>query len=582
MLRFVAVEEAEESTRGPVAEDFLIESAWGVTVEDVGEQEAFRTGAPLPGVLDRSGEWWCVATSEDGRRLVLADRFGFQPLALAVATTADGPALFIGTSASETARAIIAAGGTVSTNWALVLETIGARHDFLDCLFDHSTPFDGISWLPPDKAIEVGATGFRIVSRPETSVHGAYEDLLRRGIDHAIADMEHLLAVHEHVAINLSGGKDSRVVLALVMAAGCSDRVQIAATDPAPPGGSMAHSPTVARDLEISSRLVEKLGLSWVDRRTPRDVWPTTLEGELARFQTLRHGLTNQFVPMALSYRLTVPEARVNGAGGEIFRGYWADVLSGHPVWSTLGHRAETRESDTRSLLRALRSPFRLPASVAERGEQSLVEAMAPLPGSTAAEALDRHYEVFRLRGHAGGRRWGQSYGITNFGLLQQSALMRAAQELERDERCSGRVLFDIVEQVAPELNDLEYQSGPWPWSGQRTPVMDWSDVAPSTASYRRAQVRAQQSARPQRYIARPRPDMAGAVTAGLAALAEQMRTDGLDPTLVGGLRAAPPADLRGQGRLLGRLFHWASGFGDERFLPRAIPAAPPRVRTYA
>lgn len=89
-----------------------------------------------------------------------------------------------------------------------------------------------------------------------------------------------------------------------------------------------------------------------------------------------------------------------------------------------------------------------------------------------------------------------------------------------------------------------------------------------------------QDSARPQHYRARPRPDMGSAISTGLAAVRDQMAEDGLDRALLDGLRAAPPTDLRGQGRLLSRLFHWASGFGDERLLPRAIPSAPPRVRT--
>jgi hypothetical protein len=72
---------------------------------------------------------------------------------------------------------------------------------------------------------------------------------------------------------------------------------------------------------------------------------------------------------------------------------------------------------------------------------------------------------------------------------------------------------------------------------------------------------------------------MSPAIDAGLAAVSGQMTDDGLDPEILKGLRAAPPGDLRGQGRLLARLFHWASGFGDDRFLPQAIPA-PPRVRT--
>lgn len=580
VLRFPGV--AERRSGGSLAADeFTIESAWGATVEPVSEQSDFAPGAPLSGVIGRSGEWWCVARARDGRRVILADRFGMQPLAISSATTLDGESLFVGTSAAKTAHAVRAAGGTLSTDWAYVLETIGARHDFLDCIFDFTTPTSGVRWLPPDRAIEVSADGFRIVPRPEEPGSGDYDSLLRAGIDQAIADVQHMVDTHERVTINLSGGKDSRVVLALVLGAGCEDRVQVTATDPTPPGGSIAHSPTVQQDLEISSRLVQGLGLKWVDWRSPRDLWPTTLEGELARFQNYRHGLTNQFVPLGLTYKLTEPEARINGAGGEIYRGYWAGVLESHPAWKQLAHTEASADSDARALLRGLRSPLAIPGELAERGEQKFVEAIRYLPGSTLAQSLDRHYETFRMRGHAGGRRWGQSYGVTNYSILQQSTLMRASQALDPAERYEGKVLYDIVENLAPELHDLEYQSGPWPWTGQRPPARDWSSIAPRLEDYRMAQKRSRQAMRPNGYKGRPRPDMAPAIATGLAALSEQMREDGLEPALIGSIRAAPPEDLRGQGRLLARLFNWASGYGDQRMLPLAMPEGPPRVRSF-
>lgn len=581
VLRFPDIEERRPAADAPAADDFTIESAWGATFEPVEDQDCFAEGAPLGGVIAQSGEWWCVARAQDGRRLILADRFGMQPLAISRAETLDAVSLFVGTSAAKTAHAVRAAGGRLDTDWAYVLETISARHDFLDCIFDFSTPIDGVRWLPPDRAIEVSGHGYRVVPRPENTAVGGYDSLLRDGIDRAIADVQKLVDTHERVAINLSGGKDSRVVLALVLGAGCADRVQIAATDPTPPGGSIAHSPTVQQDLEISSRLVEGLGLGWVDWRSPRDLWPTTVEGELARFQNYRHGLTNQFVPLGLTYRLTEPEARINGAGGEIYRGYWAGVLESHPSWKRMAHTEDSTDSDARTLLQGLRSPFHIPGDLAEQGEQSFIEAIRYLPGSTLAQSLDRHYETFRMRGHAGGRRWGQTYGATNVSILQQSALLRASEALDPAERYEGKVLYDIVESLAPELHDLEYQSGPWPWSGQRSPIRDWSSIAPRIDDYRKAQKRSQQAIRPNRYRGRPRPDMAPAIRAGLSALAEQMQTDGLETSLIASLRAAPPTDLRGQGRMLARLFNWASSYGDERMLPLAMPEAPPMVRSY-
>lgn len=566
----------------PEVDDFVVEDAWGITVDSVEVTPEFSQGESITGILDLSGEWWCVAKAAGGRRLVFSDRFGIQPLAFAAADTIDGPSLFVGTSSAATARAIRAAGGSLHTNWSYMLETIGAKHDFLDCIFDFSTPTDEVKWLPPDRAVEVGPDGFRIVPRPTIRERGTYESLLQAGIDRAIDDVRRLCDSHERVAINLSGGKDSRVVLSLVLAAGRQDQVHVAATDPTPPGGSIAHSTTVQRDLEISSRLVRGLGLRWVEWRSPRDIWPTSLEGELHTFQRLRHGLTNQFLPLGLTYRLTEPEARINGAGGEIYREYWSHVLAKHPVWRQLEKSVGSMEADATRLLRSLRGPITIPHELAERGEFDFVEGLAHISNGSLAEALDRHYEYFRMRGHAGGRRWGQSYGITNFSLLQQSTLSRAGLELEPAEQRGGKLLFDIVERLAPELHDLEYQSGPWPWSCRRPLRRDWSGVADDVAGYRKAQQNAAKSSVPSGYRGRPRPDMSEAIATGLRSLGEQLRADGWDPSLISPIAANQPTDLRGQGRMLARLFNWASAFDDERLCPVAMAAAPPMVRTYS
>lgn len=570
-------------TEGPdaVASDFVIEDAWGVTVDSIANSPEFARQAPIEGILDLSGEWWCVAKARDGRRLVLADRFGIQPLAIATATTLDGPALWIGSSAAATARAVRAAGGQLPTNWSHVLEVIGAQHDFLDCLFDFSTPTAGIVLVPADRAVEIGSDGYRIVPRPTVRAEGSYESLLTTGIARAMEDVRRLVNSHETTVINLSGGKDSRVVLAIVMAAGYSDRIQVAATAPRPAGAGIAHAQTVTEDLAISAQLVKGLGLQWVDRRPPRDYWPSTLEGELANFQHYRHGLTNQFVPLGLTYQLLEPQARINGAGGEIFRQYWSHKFSKHYVWKTMQHTEASREGDARLMLRALRSRLPIPEDLAEEGEASFLEGINHVSQGTLAHALDHHYLAFRMRGHAGGRRWGQTYGITNYSLLQQSALSRAAERLDPVEREGGKLLFDIIEQLAPELNDLEYQSGPWMWRPQRERLRDWSTVGIAMRRYRQAEERAARSSRPNAYRTRPRPDMSAAILDGLRALSDQMRADGFDHTLLGPILEDPPTTLRLQGRMLARLFNWASSFGDDRMCPIAVAAHPPRVRTY-
>src|SRR5699024_974362 len=108
-----------------------------------------------------------------------------------------------------------------------------------------STPTEGVRWIPADSVLEVRAEGYRVVSRPRSAASGSYEQMLERGIELAVGDVQHLVDSHERTAINLSGGKDSRVVLALALASGRSGSIHVSATDPTPPGGSTAHAPTV-------------------------------------------------------------------------------------------------------------------------------------------------------------------------------------------------------------------------------------------------------------------------------------------------------------------------------------------------
>lgn len=561
---------------------FQIVTSFGATVAPVSQEPSFGPGAPLSGILGQTGDWWCLARDDRGRHIVLADPFGMQPLYMAQCSTPDGASLFVGASSTDLARAIRIAGGNLETNWASILTTISARHDLLDCVFDFESFTRGITMLPPDKAILIDGESFAVIDRPEPeSWHGAtYDQLVERGSERAIADFRNLVRTHDNVGVNLSGGKDSRVVLALAMAAGVESDISILANDPTPATASVAALETFRADLDISSRIVSQYGLRWADRRIPRDIWPDTLAGQLEVFQQYRRGLSHQFIPTGLSYRLRESDAKINGAGGEIYRKYWSEVLAKHPVWKGLGHSPESVERDAEAVFKALSSPLSMPEDLREEAAAKFATAVIYLDAGSFTHALDRHYEFFRLRGHAGGRRWGQHFGITNYSILLQPDFVRAVSLLDPAERFGGRILFDIVEKWVPDLHDLEYQSGPWEFSTGRPKVFDWSQIPPSPEHFRASQQRVKQSTTPSRYIGRPRPDMGGLIAAGLTDLSDAMQTDGLSPDIIRPLLQNPPTDLRGQGRLLSRLSTWQSGLAQPGSFAAIVRGQAPRVQT--
>lgn len=562
---------------------FRIDAAWGLSPTPVEQDARFARGSTLEPILEKTGEWWLVAKDQRGRYMILADPFGMQPMYTSVATTIDGSSLFVGGSAAETARSIRTAGASIDNNWSSLLSRLTSRHPFLECVYDYSTSTENISMVAADQAVLIENGTFSLIPRPVSNAlaTGDYDALVTLGVERAMEELWNLVQDYAHVNFKLSGGKDSRAVLALALQAGVAKNLSIEASDPAPAGGTLANQTTVREDLAISSRMVKKFGLHWLDQRTPRDTWPDTLWGQLAVFQKLRHGLNTKFYPAGLTYRLHEPEARINGAGGGIYRAHWSSAFSTTHIWGRLGLSSGSQREDAAILFNGLSSDLPLPPDLRRQAETSFADALSYLSQGTIADALNLHLSHFRIRGHASALKWGRSFGMTNLPILLRPEFVHAISKLPTQERFSGRILYDIVEKVAPELHDLEYQSGAWAFDKHRPTVFDWSTIPSDEESFWQSKERIKASARPSGYRGRPRPDMTSAINSGITELVDSMRQDGIDSSVIETVRQNPPTDMRAQGRLLSQLADWAGGFVDGGSLAPAVEPMPPRVRTF-
>ena len=563
--------------------EFTIAQRWGLSTQPVRELKEFDVAAPLETVLDRNGEWWTVSSDGSGRYLVSADPFSLQPLFFAAVRTRDGLDLFVGASVSAVARAMTLMGAKAETDWSAVLPSLAAKRDFFDTMWDVATPLRGLAVTRPDQAILISADGYSMVRRPTTAaLQGmTYESLLHAGTDAAVAELQQTFAqaTTEKPVLNLSGGKDSRLVLAMVVAAGLADEIEINAQDPRTAKPQWKHD-ILDADLALSSRLATRFDLRWQTSSSEREVWPDSLDSQLHDFQLFRGGRSHQFFPLSHSYRFIEPEIRVTGAGAGVLKSPWRQGWERSGLWGKLGQRPDSFDSDTLKILRhELRGP-RMPAEIEEQASNRFCMTMWQMSGGLIDQAAMQHYTSFRNRGHVGGMQWSRDKGVIVSNPLLQPAFQRAALMLPSGLRDAGRVTSDLFEAILPEMNDLPFQSGDWPWDHGRPQILDWSTYPADRDAYFRASDTKRKSSRPQfRWDASP--DMSDLVGLGLQQLKEAVQAAGLPgEELITPLQDAPARSTREQGRLLTRIATWAQSLRDPGEFLGATDARSPRIFT--
>lgn len=541
VLRFAGV--GKQSVQPDLrASDFRIVQRWGVASRPVRELPEFMPGQPLEGILNTNGEWWAVCRDSSGRTLVLADPFSLQPLYYAHVWTPQGATLLLGPQLDATARAMHAVGAKVETEWAGVLPSLSAKHDIFDTMYDVLTPVARLQLSRPDQAFLISDDGYCVTPRPSPALASSYEELLEAGVHRATREitttLDHTGA--EQSVLNLSGGKDSRLVLALLMTAGIGDRLQVHAVDPGS-GKPGWQRDILSADLEISSRLAARFGLSWAHGHRPRQAWPDTLDGQLFRFQRHRGGRSYQFKPLSTTYLMEEPQVRFTGAGAGALRSPWASAWEDARFWKELGGTPETFNADAMRVFRVALGSHSTPKAIESRAMNRFVVTLREISGDgTIHSAVAAHYRSFRNRGHVGGLVWGRTYGVINSNPLLQPEFLAASRMLPAEERDAGRMTYDLLELMDPALNDLEFQSGPWPWAASRLSHLDWSRYPSDSRGFA-----ASLAARPKPQVtvpfpARPRPSMQRLIGDGLAQL-RQALTEAKHPggQILGTLQAA-------------------------------------------
>ncbi len=340
---------------------------------------------------------------------------------------------------------------------ALWLGTIGYRVGI-------DSGWSGVRQLGQGARLEADGAGIRVRQHPFAlpESRGFDPDLLAEGLEQAKAAIR-LAAGEGTLDLPITGGKDSRVVLAIALAAGFRDRLTLFTR------GYADHP-----DVVVGAAIADRIGAP--HRREP----------------PLGSDLPADLRPQAFLARLRTIAFQTDGGmggwdnvmGAEIGRG---TIVSGHfgEVLKAYAKRTPETGLDPAAMVR-LQAPFDplevLRPAARERLTAALQQQMddGRAAGAEEADLPDLFYWRNRVPNWLGGIRGVKSFERQPVLPLGVPALMRLAFRMTAAERKVEFAHYRLIEAAAPELLDLPFAHQSWhPSLGAAvaTPVLAAADT---------------------------------------------------------------------------------------------------------
>ncbi len=428
------------------------------------------TATPMPDLsfeeaLQANGEWIAIF---QGRRLksdyvVLTDAFGFQPLFYSSFRVKGDPWLTVGSSARGVAFERRAHGAQFNADWAQIACTLATNDAWANTLVSDRTPELSTRVMRPFQMLVVSEGQAAVVERAGIADLRQldYEALLDRGIQDAGAQLKTLGKTEFPTRrINLSGGKDSRIMMALLRAANVEKEFQVRSVNPRKWPAVEARA-GLERDLLLADTMRRRYGMEWAIESgytadvlgpfEPLDAWQNLSGSINYRFRLNRtRRVRNELV------------AELRGASGETFREFWSYYWRRLSGFDEIGGTASDFERDAGILFESIYETDLVDPSMTEDMFEHFLYSLRSTGGEDVLDAGDRHFTLYRNRAHFGTTKRFAEEGAVPFFPLNQTAFVLAGELTDPIDRRNGAIFFDIIERLAPELNDLPFDSNQW------------------------------------------------------------------------------------------------------------------------
>ncbi|MFC5835625.1 asparagine synthase-related protein [Nonomuraea insulae] len=309
------------------------------------------------------------------------------------------------------------------------------------------TPYQGVSALRPSSRLMVrdGVRGVTETPLPRATPAPASERRKRAAIgelaEALLATVTPLRDLGEPVNLALTGGRDTRILAALLHAARVPFRVTTNGLDTHP-------------DVILARRIAAGLGVAHTVIVPPQTAAKDAVlvEHPLSRaWETLRtcEGMTSAYESI-VSYLPYSGRPTMSGQSGEALRAGSLNLLQ-----TDLGDKALRRRIDT---------TFRKDEKVftAEANEHAYELARPWLARPDRLEALDHLYIWYKVgRWQASARAGALRRGDPVRPFLD-NRVVRAALSLDQTWRLSEEVIYTLILRLAPKLRNVPIEGKPW------------------------------------------------------------------------------------------------------------------------
>lgn len=313
--------------------------------------------------------------------------------------------------------------------------------------FNNEMPICGIFKTPLHHKVILADGKINIVKINIDSLyhHATYEEALKAGVEELKAitknALDALTSDNSIVCCDLSGGKDSRAALAVIMAI-YGDKYYV-----------RTNEVKNSEDLYISNKIASYFNINYIDHSN--DIFIPISYAD--RINIWRSYFMGDYHRMGLPNRSTHGNSqtiRIGGGAGEVYRDFWNKIIN------------KTSLNEVSQVLNSLlEKELALITGLQQKDKDSLSDYIkesfhSDIESNDSFISLSEHYLKFRNRSHFGMRHFSTFHdAIYVFPLLSPS-LLAASSLLSEKDRENGRLMYDIIDYLNPVLNQFEYDGG--------------------------------------------------------------------------------------------------------------------------
>lgn len=408
----------------------------------------------VPVFQDSLGEWLAIGenTIEDRNEyIVFGDSSGYCPVFYAEHDNH----VIVADTFMGVIHGLKYFGAEPTLDIAHYMATVLPSHPHFDNPSVRRTMSSQVQILGIDKALWISETGPQLIERSSLSQDAnlSYEQLLERGsalVRNATKELSKVDGLQK--VLSLSGGVDSRLVLALIESSGATDEFQLSSVDPRGWKNKNTRD-VVERDVSIANEIRTRLGLEWTTVST-REFLQFDFRDSMNFHQSYKSNFAHSFSAppghtiqddLKITYR---------GGGGELLR----TTLTGERIAEQIRNRS-WKSSKNLGFTDWYMS--RYPMLKAERPlvEEYMAETFQSVPGESITEKLNELYRHTRNRTHFGHVRQSGSTNNYAFHPLSNQHFINASNMLGFEKRSGGQIVRDLFNLNAPNLLNIPFEN---------------------------------------------------------------------------------------------------------------------------